>query len=221
MRVAIPAPGEGTTEAILATYAIMAASRPLYKVVDGHQLMEAWSPWLKLRQPGWAWGGSEYRRPHRNQAADVGGLELYKRPLLKLLELAPSGFPTHTSMREALLLCDDRFAILALADSSRLERAAVAADVWRKMAKDVYNMAKAGTHGAHPPMLKDMVDMIDLSHREGSSPHSSRSGAAAPALPDFASFAESECEDEALVVLLSDDDDYDDNAKGCPRQARR
>jgi len=83
---------------------------------------------------------------------------------MKLLELARTGFPTHTSLREAFVHCDEKYGIFESTGRGRHDLANDAADVWRKMCRDVYNMAKSKVF---PSDLGDVVAIVDLSHRIG------------------------------------------------------
>eukprot|EP00969_Alexandrium_andersonii_P042616 1870046-Alexandrium_andersonii.AAC.1 len=81
--------------------------RPPSVVVQPAEVLEVWGQWLEKRRPGFAWDGSDYQRPSRNQSVDKESLEKYKGPLARLLQLAPSGFPTHSSLRDAFVLADE------------------------------------------------------------------------------------------------------------------
>ena len=144
--------------------------RPLNMVVKTEDVVSAWQQWLQLKECPFPWDGSAYSKPNRNQGPSSDGLRLYKGPLAALIALAPSGFPTMCSLRDALIVCDERFAIFKVSAGrtrGRLTEAAFAADVWRKMCRDVYNMQKSGVVAAD---MKDLAKLIDLSLKSEEKP---------------------------------------------------
>ena len=142
--------------------------RPPAVVVSLADVVASWSEWLRLKNPGFTWDASSYARPSRNQSADLPGLREFALPLAALLKHARTGFPTHSSLRDVFVKCDEEFNIFESCKNARgrQDTASKAADIWRKMCRDVYSMAKAGVY---PADLKDVVALIDLSHlqREG------------------------------------------------------
>jgi hypothetical protein len=143
--------------------------RPTSVVVKPTEVLAALTPFLDKRQPGFKWDGSDYQRPSRNQSADKDGLDLYSEPLRSILTLAPSGFPTHASLREAFELCDEKFKIFDDEKGhGRHTTAARAADVWRKMCGDVYQMAKTGIYEAK---IQPLIDCIVLARGHTSYTH--------------------------------------------------
>ena len=107
-------------------------------------LKDDWHEYLSLRQPGFDWTGADYSRPDRNQAPDRAGLQLYTGPLQKLLAHAPEGFPTHSSLRDVFIKCDEDWKIFGGNSKNRFQAARDASAVWRKMCKDVHDIAKSG-----------------------------------------------------------------------------
>ena len=142
---------------------------------------------LEKRLPGFQWDGSDYQRPHRNQAADKDGLLLYLEPLQKLLKLAPTGFPTHTSLRESFELCDEKFKIFDDKSHGRHTTAARAADVWRKMCADIYQMAKGGVYDASLRPLVACITLKEKSAATSAASPSEHAGAKTPTRQDDAS----------------------------------
>ena len=68
---------------------------------DGQELATRWSIVAKLRNPGFSWDGGSYTA-NRNGSGDVEGLRSYAQALIPVLDMAPTGFPSHASMRDAV-----------------------------------------------------------------------------------------------------------------------
>lgn len=149
--------------------------RPASIVLCPADVVEAWQPFLDKRQPGFKWDGSEYNRPSRNQSVDKEGLEIYMPPLLVLLGLAPTGFPTHSSLRDSFLQVDEKYGILDTSQP-RFHSAGKVADIWRKMCADIYQMKKSGVFNDRLRLLVDAIAM-----RASSSALLTTSPAASPA----------------------------------------
>jgi hypothetical protein len=132
---------------VIATSASMAAKgsrrkRPQESPFNSADLTQKWTELATLRSPGFSWDGTGYMSS-RSQAIDEESMLTYLEPMLKLLEVAPTGFPAHKSLlatfealhsKHAILNCDSRFV---------LRVASMAADNWRVMAKHIYNAALA------------------------------------------------------------------------------
>ena len=69
------------------------APRPKVKHFSGSGLVKQWEELLHLRNPGFSWDGSSRVDSHEMQA--VAKVRLYKKPLMKLLAVAETGFPAH------------------------------------------------------------------------------------------------------------------------------
>eukprot|EP00959_Pyramimonas_sp_CCMP1952_P203617 4257807-Pyramimonas_sp.AAC.1 len=95
------------------------AARPQYLEVDGEKLLADWAPFLTLRDPGFAWTGSDYSRSGGNQSIDKAGLMKYKQVLAPLLRAAPSGFPTQGSLRAVFVVADARYGVLGTNEKGR------------------------------------------------------------------------------------------------------
>ena len=117
------------------------APRPKTLHVPVADLFDAWAPLARLRDTSFEWDGSAYSKPSRNLSCDRSGLEAHKDALMELVRLAPTGFPAHASVREALLQLDSRFNIFA-GQSNTFKVASDAADVWRVMCRDLYDLKK-------------------------------------------------------------------------------
>lgn len=199
-------------------------------MVDPKEVARVWKPYLEKKNPGFAWDGSDYERPSRNQSADKEGLLQYRKPLQDLLGLAPTGFPTHSSMRESFELTDSQYDILPKSAVGRRHTAGKAADVWRKMCADLYRMRK---DGVYDPSLEDLVSCIVIQRAStvssaatsAKSEASSSGGTAstevppspitsAPAgemsMPNFPDFSDVESQ-----VLVSDDEGTCDDVGIC------
>ena len=68
---------------------------------DGQELATRWSIVARLRNPGFSWDDSTYKA-NRNGSGVVEGLRSYPQALIPVLDMAPSGFTNHASMKDAL-----------------------------------------------------------------------------------------------------------------------
>ncbi len=171
-------------------------------VVDPEDLATRWEAVLSLRQPGFDWSGKDYGRLDRGQRADVAGLVRHEAALSILLQEAPTGFPTHTSLRDTFVVCDAKWGIFGKhgCDKGRYQAARDASDAWRKMCKDIYDYKKLGIY---PPELKALVDLVqthppdaclDLVPLQGAPTDAVQQKAATDAPLQFAEFSDSDCE---------------------------
>ena len=129
--------------------------------------MEAWQPLMIIRRLAFSWDGSLYGRPARGSSPDKAGLVSHSPALRGLLEAAPSGFPSQASLRNVFLLADSKFQILGIDEKWRFKECNNAADLWRKMCADVYNLAKNIKDNSNfPQELQDLMSMIDLKATE-------------------------------------------------------
>ena len=134
--------------------------RPKNVNIDGASLFVAWEPWAKIKDPGFEWDGSDYAKACRSLAPDSGGLVLYMEPLKVLLKLAPTGFPTHASLRQVFEKLHNKYRILGqITPKQEWPAIADATDKWRVMCKDIYELKKKT---APPPELKPLTDLIEL-----------------------------------------------------------
>ena len=68
---------------------------------DGQELATRWSIVAKLRNTGFSWDIGSYKA-NGNCSGDVEGLRSYAQALIPVLDMPPSGFPSHASMGDAL-----------------------------------------------------------------------------------------------------------------------
>ena len=68
---------------------------------DDQELAARWSMVAKFRNPGFSWDGGSYEA-NRNGSGDVQGLCSNAQALIPVPDMAPSGFSSHASMRDAL-----------------------------------------------------------------------------------------------------------------------
>ena len=88
------------------------------------------------------------------------GLHRYKKALAPLLQVAPSGFPSHARVRSALLSLHHKHKILPIEHDSAATVANVAADRFRIMCKDVHRLKRKQDKGID---VADLVSLIDTS----------------------------------------------------------
>ena len=119
--------------------------RPTCYDVAPQELLDLWEPMLNLKNPGFDWGAKDYLKPKRSQSVDKPGLVKYKPALSMLLTLAPSGYVTQSSLRNVLMQADKTYNILSeTIEVGRWKAADNAADIWRKMSGDIYQLRKGG-----------------------------------------------------------------------------
>ena len=148
--------GSGTHANIMSTR----YPRPRNVAIDGSALFANWEQWAKMKNPGFEWDGSDYAKASRCTTADVQGLSLYMKPLEQLLKLAPTGFPTHASLRTVFEKLQNTYKILgALTPKQEWPAIADATDKWRVMCKDCYELKKKPSP---PADVKPLTDLIDL-----------------------------------------------------------
>eukprot|EP00959_Pyramimonas_sp_CCMP1952_P160034 3347301-Pyramimonas_sp.AAC.1 len=122
-------------------------------VVD--DLISKWQEILNLRDPGFHWDGSSFD----SKATDYSSLEKYRTPLQGLLELAPSGFPSHVDVRSTFAKLQKRYGIFS-SDNVVNERALdESTAAWRLMAKQIYNLKK---NDIDIPSLRNLTAIIKL-----------------------------------------------------------
>ena len=78
------------------------APRPKTKHSSSSGLVKQWEELLTLRNPGFSWDGSSRVDSHEMQA--VAKVRLYKKPLMKLLAVAETGFPAHGDLADLMRL---------------------------------------------------------------------------------------------------------------------
>ena len=116
------------------------------------------TPLAELRSPGdFSWDGDTYPNTKRGLKPDAEALAGHAKPLEKMLSLAPTGYPSHSNLRTALLILQRKFQILSDATQGALDRCT---DQWKIMMKDVAVLAKAGVEV--PPLLQSSVDIVTL-----------------------------------------------------------
>ena len=108
---------------------------------DANALATEWGDLAKLKDSGFNWLGEDYEKTKRSQGPDRQGLKVYAAPLAKLIRLAPSGFPRHVSLRNALKALDSKHKIKPNGSGSNW--ADTAAFQWGVMAKHLVDEKRA------------------------------------------------------------------------------
>ena len=112
-------------------------SRPTTSKLVVADLLKGWKPLAEKRDCGFSWTGNTYTG--KANKGDEKTLALHYDGLHKLLELAPTGFPDHGGLVDALLQLDADHGILATDPRFVNRAAALAAETWRLMCKHIYN----------------------------------------------------------------------------------
>ena len=150
------------------------APRPKTKHLSSSGLVKQWEELLTLRNPGFSWDGSSRVDSHEMQA--VAKVRLYKKPLMKLLAVAETGFPAHGDLADLMRLIHKDFPVFEMEGELPMGVVNEMSLAWRNMCKTVYELKK---QDMYPPDLKDLVDLIVLptatGHATGSPSSSSSS----------------------------------------------
>ena len=111
------------------------APRPKTVRVPPDVLFDRWEPFAKLRDAGFEWDGSTYGKPSRALSSDESGLIRHAGALRELLQLAPTGFPAQSSVRDALLKLHASYKVFSCDERMAYRQANDAANVWRIMSR--------------------------------------------------------------------------------------
>ena len=146
------------------------APRPKTSYFDSEDLFEELRELSKLKDPGFKWDGSTYQKPTRSTSADHEGLFAHRKALEVLLKVAPTGFPSHSDLKATFVKLHKKeqvFEGVRTDDAGKTLKAATeAADIWRIMCRDLYNLRKLEVKDHKVQFL---VDMIELSTKEDGS----------------------------------------------------
>jgi hypothetical protein len=172
-------------------------------------LKAAWLADAKLKDPGFMWDGSSYTKG-RAGAADVQGLLAHSRPLTALLKLAPSGFPSHGLLRQALLELHTSERIFERVGADNAWKVATeAADLWRVMCKHVYNVSKSTNIPTSLVHLCGLIKHAETTRSHAcpaapgpSEPATPRGGATFPSFDEELADPEGNDEAEADVEIM-------------------
>ena len=114
----------------------------------------------RVKDVAWRWCGDDYTKPVRSLGPDKTALARAWQFLELLALVAPNGYPSFACLRAAIMRLDDEFNILEDLDARpQMESASLAADIWRKMMRDVLTLKRSGGFILHGD-LRRVVDMI-------------------------------------------------------------
>ena len=119
-----------------------AGSRSCTYRFDEEAMVKALEPIAQLKKVDWRWDGLHYSRSKRGCGPDREQLSESAPVLKAILHLCPNGFPNLSSLRSVWLQLENRFGILENKTTGLNATVATATDVWKKMAKDVVDMAR-------------------------------------------------------------------------------
>ena len=149
-----------------------------------HDLVAAWSDLAALKQPGFAWAGTDYPAFKRGMAISRIGLCNHLLPLHALIDLCPGGFPCHAQLKWVLEFLHERHSIFGSGIEDLGKTAGLAADRWRIMAKDLIRLKFGNAKGCSPP-LADMLAKVKVTPNEvRRKPAAAQAGASSGWLPD-------------------------------------
>ena len=177
------------------------APRPKTKHFSSSGLVKQWEELLTLRNPGFSWDGSSRVDSHEMQA--VAKVRLYKKPLMKLLAVAETGFPAHGDLADLMRLIHKDFPVFEMEGELPMGVVNEMSLAWRNMCKTVYELKK---QDMYPPDLKYLVDLIVLPTATGHA-----TGSADP-LQDGAAQEDSSSLTVDEVACMFVDEDMSDTA---------
>ena len=150
-----------TATSIRRHFAHMAARKPRPKTTrfEAHAFAKEMEPIANQRVVGFEWDGTSYDALERSRTTrSTSSLASHLPVLEPLVRLAPTGFPSHSCVREAMMLLHARFKIFGDIGNT-FKVANDAASNWRTMTRHIYDMAK---DGVKEPVLQHLIDMIEL-----------------------------------------------------------
>ena len=118
-------------------------SRPRVSHFEALDLAARWDGLAQLRDAGFARCGSSYPAAKRGLSISIAGMKMHAAGLRPLLEVAPTGFPSHSRLTATLEHLNAKYAILTTGTDAALQ-CSLAADRWRTMCKDVYRCVTGG-----------------------------------------------------------------------------
>ena len=181
--------------------------RPPTIAVDGDALFAEWSEVAKLRKAPWSWDGASYPKK-RSQGPCRESLRMHAPALIPLAKLAPSGYPTQTSVRDVLVRLDAAFGVLECPVASQYAVAGEAADAWRLMLKHVCDLRR-GKKQVLPAEIQAILNNLTWApphHGDGSDVEATRSVATeVPSPSDLEMDTNEHCDsmsdiDDAVVI---------------------
>ena len=134
------------------------APRPKTKHFSSASLVEAWTPLLKLREPGFRWDGSSSEDQYE-WSVPVAKVMLYRKPLEALVSLADTGFPAHGDLEKTLHLIQKSFPAAFNVEQLGNRVLSEIVVAWRSMCKTLYELKKSG---CFPAEIQGLVDKIVL-----------------------------------------------------------
>ena len=171
--------------------------RPAESHFVGKTLADKWDGLASRRKVSFAWDGSGYMST-RTQNIDEMTMLPYAEPLKALLEVAPSGFPSHKCLMEAFEELHTRYEVLSCDKRFVLRAATLAAENWKIMTEHLYNVALLDKK-LNNEKLQELVKLIRLPDNEDSPSAAVNVAAAAalPALPEGTRWADVPVDGEA------------------------
>ncbi len=165
----------------------------------------------KLRNPGFLWDGTNYDALGRNLNPSLGGLSLHSAVLGPLLDVAPTGFPAHSTLRATLVTLHSDYNIFGDVPARLVYKTAQeAADHWRIMCRHCYELKKKPNHANMPEDVRVLVDKVVLPTPQA---------AAADTAAGEPSDALTPRDVDALFPVISDGSDDEADGKDCDDEA--
>ena len=127
----------------------------------------------------------------------VAKVRLYKKPLMKLLAVAETGFPAHGDLADLMRLIHKDFPVFEMEGELPMGVVNEMSLAWRTMCKTVYELKK---FDMYPPGMKDLVDLIVLPSATGHA-----TGSADP-LEDGAAKEDSSLTVDEVACMFVDED---------------
>ena len=140
------------------------APRPITMRFESSHLVEKLDPLAQKRRQRFCWTGASYESCSRSLAPNLPSLDKHTEVLKPIVEIAPSGFPSHPNLSGCLVALHWRHAIFeGVVQGSRVHTiAAQSADRWRIMARHLYDLKKAQLDLRDSfPRIADILDLMD------------------------------------------------------------
>ena len=135
------------------------APRPLTSHFAVSDLVDGWIHLAALKHPGFAWDGTDYMVSKRSLTGDTVALAARKSALKPLVQLAPTGFPSHPVLKETFAVLHRKCNIFGSGVVNTPVVCSEAADRWRIMMRHLYNNKRMDVQD---PALADLLEGIKL-----------------------------------------------------------
>ena len=168
-------------------------------------MVKALEPLAQLKKVDWRWDGLHYSKSKRGCGPDREQLTESAPVLKAILQLCPNGFPNLSSLRSVWLQLESRFNILENRTAGLTSTVSFATDVWKKMTKDVVDMARKQVVGGECRLANTTLqELLDMVQQEPSCEKAGASAAGASGSSDKAAAAAAPDLSDTVIPLNRD-----------------